>query len=231
MGGQDLDLRRVEWHIRKESAHDFLALVVEEALADDADAAKPDAGFIRTLSEQPSHDHSQLVRYGLEVLAGDRIQRRRRLNHLKRHQPSSGQVGSFHEQPEQEGPHEAFEPAGRSQAIGFRRRDRVPRLGLRLQAAQDGEVQRGLVAEVVIHRRDVGSGATANFPHGGVAEAGLGEDGGGGVQELVAGGDGARIAGSCFERALHVSNTYFKQVFDTRRKMLFHLGREHECES
>src|SRR6185437_11786451 len=79
--------------------------------------------------------------------------------------------------------------------------------------AEDGEIEAGFVAEMVVDGGDVGVGAGADFADGGGLEAVFGEDLTGSFDEAGAGGIGGFRGGSGdLETSCHL-NSRLKQLF------------------
>lgn len=162
-------------------------MVIEQALADHAHAAQPDQLLVHAAPEQFADDAGKLLGGGTDLLAHQRVERGGGLDHLPRHQPPVPRHGAFGEDAEQEGADERGEPLLGGRTVRDPEVRRIFFVGVTISVAQHLRIKTLLVAEMVMHRRDVGPGPQTDVAHRRGVKAVRGENLGGGLEELGAG--------------------------------------------
>jgi len=190
--GQAVDDLRPQRHVRVEPLDDRSAVVIEDALPDDAHRAKAHLLLAGVGAEDAAHDALQLLALRADDLGHEAVERLGGLDHLARHEAAVGRLQPRVEDAPQEllhGDAQALLRVGRH--LG--RHQRVLLAGLLAGVAQDLAVQAGLVAEVVVDGGHVGVRALADLAHRRGAVALLGEGLEACSQEPLAGAGGRDV--------------------------------------
>ncbi len=171
---------------------------VKEALSHDAETEHPYAVPGEVAAGQLDDNFLQLLGPGSNGLLNETIQGIGRLNHFAGHE----QTVPFRAIGMKQAAEEAVDIG--AQAV-FRRAvaqlDRAPHgLGGAMAFIEDGAVELGFVAEMVIDGGDIDPGTVGDFADGGLVKATFGKNGASGKDELTAGVlDGSRIGDSQHE--------------------------------
>lgn len=207
MRGDGVEALGRHFEIGPEQVDDRAGVRVVDDLADDAMGAEPGNIVIRRPVQNTREDlaHSGVV--GSDDFFDNAGQGVGGLRHFVNHDAKmAGASGGGKVHAEQHGgDHEAQSFFG---CFGEGRG--VARFGMATGSghgvAQNGEVEAGFIAKMIVDGGDVGSGASADVADSGRLEAVFGEDFAGGIDEPAARGVVIRKEGGCLEGSWHLKH-------------------------
>jgi hypothetical protein len=178
-----------------------LGLTMMQALTDNAHLTETDLLVRGPRSQEFMDDGTQTLFQGANDVGHQWVQSRGGFDHFPGHEFEAAGGHVFVKELEDDVVDKGAQTIGGGQGVELGAADGIFLQGPEVGVLQDGNVESFFVPEMVIYRGEVGPGPTADFPDGGLAEAPVGENLAGGLQEALpgfGGGGGWRVFGFQF---------------------------------